>query len=94
MYMISGSLIVSVLWTMKVWNDNLHVCIDSMVQGYHEYQSIWDNPLANEDLPCEWEMGNSHNSRAVAIRKLTDAKVINALQGTCQRKYLQFVWYS
>ena len=29
-------------------------CIDLVVPGYCEYQSIlWDIPLADEDLPCE-----------------------------------------
>ena len=42
-------------------------CIDSMVRGYHEYQSIWDTPLADGDLPCEREVGNSHDSQAVAV---------------------------
>ena len=28
-------------------------CIDSMVRGYCQYQSIWDIPLADGDLPCE-----------------------------------------
>ena len=35
--------------------------IDSMVRGYCEYQSIWDIPLADGDLPCERKMGNSHD---------------------------------
>ena len=37
--------------------------IESIVWGYHGYQSIWDNPLANGDLLCEREMGNSHDHR-------------------------------
>ena len=35
--------------------------LDSMVQCYHKYQSIWEYPLADENLPYEWEMGNSLN---------------------------------
>ena len=35
-------------------------CIGSMVEGYHEYQSIWDNTLGDGDLPCEQEKGNIH----------------------------------
>ena len=42
-------------------------CIDSMIQGYLEYQSIWDNPLADGDLLCEWEMGNSRNPQAMTF---------------------------
>ena len=47
-------------------------CIDSMIQGYHEYQSVWDNPLADADLLCEWETGFSHNPQAIAIKRVTD----------------------
>ena len=36
-------------------------CIDSMVWGCCEYQSIWDIPLADGDLPCEQKTGNSHD---------------------------------
>ena len=46
--------------------------IDSMVRGYCEYQSTWDNPLASVDLPCEQETGNSHNPQAMAIKKVID----------------------
>ena len=31
-------------------------CIDSMVPGCHDYQSIWDNSLADGDLFCVREM--------------------------------------
>ena len=44
--------------------------IDSMIRGYHEYQSIlWDNPLADGDLLCEREMRNSHNPQAKAMKR-------------------------
>ena len=66
-------------------------CVDSMVRGYHEYQSMWDNPLADRNLPCEWELGNSHNPQAMAIKNLTDALQV---VGHVPRKYLKFVRYS
>ena len=49
-------------------------CIDSKiwVQNYCEYQFIWDNPLADGDLPCEQETGNSHGPQAMAIKKVID----------------------
>ena len=31
-------------------------CINLIVWGYHDYQSIWDNSLADGDLLCVWEM--------------------------------------
>ena len=47
--------------------------IDLVVRGYHDYQFIWDNPLADGNLLCEWEMENSHDLQAVAIKKTIDA---------------------
>ena len=43
--------------------------IESIVWGYYDYQSIRDNPLTDGDLLCEREMENSHNLKAVAIKK-------------------------
>ena len=34
-------------------------CINSMIRGYHEYQTIRDNPLADGDLLCEREITKS-----------------------------------
>ena len=47
-------------------------CIDLMIWCYCEYQSIWDIPLADGDLPCEWKTGNSHNPQAMALKKVID----------------------
>ena len=44
-------------------------CIDSMIRSYHEYQSIWDNPLADGDLLGERQTGNSHDPQAIAIKR-------------------------
>ena len=50
--------------------------INSMVLGYHDHQSIWDNPLADGDLDgdllCEWETGHSHDLPAMDIKKTVD----------------------
>ena len=43
--------------------------VDSMIHGYHEYKSIWEDPTADDDLLCEREVGNPHDTHAVAIRK-------------------------
>ena len=43
--------------------------------GYHDYQSIWGNPLADGDLLHERETRNSHNLQAVAIKKMIDGTV-------------------
>ena len=36
-------------------------CIDPMIRGYHEYQCIWDNLLADGELLCERETENLHD---------------------------------
>ena len=62
---ISSSLIVNVKWQLAHF-------VDSVVRGYCEYQSIWDSPLANGDLPCEWKIGNSHDPEGMARKKVND----------------------
>ena len=56
-------------------------CIDSIVQGYCEYQSIWDIPLVDGDLPCEWKTGNSHDSRWLMVPQMQ-------MVGHMAKKYL------
>jgi len=41
--------------------------IASVVRGYHIYQDIWV-PTIDEELSCEREIGNSHDTFAVATR--------------------------
>ena len=41
---------------------------DSMVRGYHQYQSIWST-VVGQELPCRIELSNSHDLFAVAICK-------------------------
>ena len=40
-----------------------------MVHGYHVYMSIWDAACDGEALPCDGEIGNGHDSSAVAVKK-------------------------
>ena len=47
-------------------------CIDSMIQGYYEYQSIWDILLVDGDLLYERETGNSHDPQAMTLKKVMD----------------------
>ena len=54
-------------------------CTDSMIRGYHEYQSIWDNPLVDGDLLCEQETGNSHDPQAMHGYE----EVIDTLAASC-----------
>ena len=40
-----------------------------MIRGYHEYKSIWDNPVNGEELNFIREVGNSHDPMAVVVVK-------------------------
>ena len=66
------------------------IYINLMVQGYYDYQSVWDNPLEDGDLLCEWETGNSQDLQALAIKKIID----NTLQVVGCVPRIQFVQYS
>ena len=43
--------------------------VESMICGYSEYKSIWENPSIGESLICEREVGNCYDTHAVAIKK-------------------------
>lgn len=45
----------------------------AVVRGYHIYKDIWDAEI-DEELPCEREVGNRHDSFAVAVKK--DATIV------------------
>ena len=49
--------------------------IDSMVRGYHEYEVIWESPNPGDRLMCEREIGNPHDTHAVA--NITSAGVVS-----------------
>lgn len=40
-----------------------------MIQGYHEYKSICENHSGSDELSSEYEIGNVHDTHAVAIKK-------------------------
>ena len=43
--------------------------VESVIRGYHEYKSIWSDPMLGEELECKRESGNSHDTHAVAVIK-------------------------
>ena len=45
--------------------------IETVVQGYHIYKEIWNAAMDGTELPCEREIGNTHNSFATAIKNVT-----------------------
>ena len=49
--------------------------IELMIHGYHEYKVVWDNPVVGENLLCEREIGNPHNTHAVAVKKVIDGNL-------------------
>jgi len=69
----------------------LHYCfvVDSKMCGYHVYKEIWPNPFVGEDLPCEREICNPHDTLAVMVKK-----VIGRLLVMYQEEYLFCLQYS
>ena len=43
--------------------------IESMINGYHEHIVVWNNAVVGEDLLCECEVGNPHDTLTVAVKK-------------------------
>ena len=51
---------------------------ESVVRGFHEYQSIW-TPEIGEELVCKWERHNAHDPFAVAVMKSEAGVVVGHL---------------
>ena len=49
--------------------------VEAVICGYHEYKSIWLDPVMEEEFSCEREIGNAHDTHAVAIHKTIDGEV-------------------
>ena len=41
--------------------------VESMIHGYHEYKCIWESPSPADHLFCQREIGNPHDTHAVAV---------------------------
>ena len=46
-----------------------------MIHGYHEYKLIWNNPVVGENLLCEHEVRNPHDTHTVAVKKVIDGNL-------------------
>ena len=63
--------------------------ICSAIQGHHVYKAIWENPIIREELKCQREVGNSHDTLAVAVLKRLDGHdtiighVSRRISGSC-----------
>ena len=58
--------------------------LESSSRGYHEYLSIWPNPTVVDKFICEREIGNPHDTHAVAFNK--DISVVLTTVGHIPRK--------
>ena len=50
--------------------------VESMIRGYHEYKTVWENPVLAEELRCTREIENPHDPTAVAIQKQISGKMV------------------
>ena len=58
--------------------------MDSMIRGYHQYKTIWENSLHSDELLCEREIGNDNDTHAVAIKK--DIGEVQTIMGHIAKK--------
>ena len=45
--------------------------MEAMIRGY-QYKSAWLNPVIEEELLCKWEIGNVHDTHALAVHNIID----------------------
>ena len=57
--------------------------VESVIRGYHVFKSIWLNPVMEEELSCEREIGNTQDTHAVAMRKTIDGEVKTVIHIPC-----------
>ena len=51
--------------------------VESMICGYHEYKTVWENLDLAEELCCMREIGNPHDPAAlVAIQKQISGEMV------------------
>ena len=42
------------------------ITVEAMIRGY-QYKIVWLNPVIEEELSCKREIGNAHDTHAVAV---------------------------
>ena len=49
------------------------ITVEAMIRGY-QYKSAWLtlNPVIEEELSCKQEIGNAHDTHALAMRNIID----------------------
>ena len=63
-----------------------------MIRGYHEYKIIWLNPVIEEELSCKREIGNAHDTHAVAVCNIIDGDVKTVGHVPCKLSALRLVF--
>ena len=48
--------------------------MEAMIRGY-QYKSAWLNPGIEEEFLCKREIGNAHDTHALAVRNITDEEI-------------------
>ena len=49
--------------------------METMIHGYHKNKIVWLNPVIEEELSCKREIGNAHDTHAVAVRNIIDGDI-------------------
>ena len=42
--------------------------VEAMIRGYHKYMRIWESPSPTDHLLSQREIGNPHDTHAVAVK--------------------------
>ena len=50
------------------------ISVEAMICGY-QYKSAWLNPVIEEELSCKWEIGNAHDTHALAMCNIIDKDI-------------------
>ena len=61
--------------------------VQAMIRGYHVYKAIWEATIDGELLLCEREVGNIHDTFAVAVKK------DGAIVGIVRKRFLNCVQF-
>ena len=70
--------------------------MEAMICGY-QYKSAWLNPVIEEEISCKREIGNSHDTHAMAVRNIIDEDIeavgrVPGMQNICTG-YVRFDFY-
>ena len=86
-------IIIDAVIACCLWWDAISrlITVEAMIRGYHEYKIIWLNPVIEEELSCKREIGNAHDTHAVAVCNIIDGDV--KLLDMFHANPLHYVWF-